>query len=300
MRKFLVVLLIVCLSLTIHRLARSLSPLLASNSTVVVALNSTPEPTQRQRTPPSPAAVVTPTIAPFFRTSATTQEQNRIAAIGSTDEEIESIAQDAVAEPVEVAASRPLSYTEVVIYGDELDENWTLAYSYGVQYLPWNTSYWFQPLSRDGSLTSGATTIAVTPEQEYGALIFAVQPNATVNYERNDLLGVSFWLNSGETLIEPDDLAVAVIGSDTESVWTVTQSNVALDGDRIFSETRLYYLEVNRSIPPNTWVNVVVWLDKLVFDPTYTYVTGFYIKNDFDMRSTYYIDQVSLLLAASP
>lgn len=50
-------------------------------------------------------------------------------------------------------------------------------------------------------------------------------------------------------------------------------------------------------IPADTWVNVVVWLNKLEFDPPYQYVTGFYLKSDVDFRSTYYLDQVALIMA---
>ena len=51
----------------------------------------------------------------------------------------------------------------------------------------------------------------------------------------------------------------------------------------------------NDAIPPDTWVQVEVWLDELLFDPEYKYVTGIYIKNGEDFRDTIWIDQVELV-----
>ena len=63
-----------------------------------------------------------------------------------------------------------------------------------------------------------------------------------------------------------------------------------------FSETRLYFLGINRDIPPETWVNVEVWLDDLQYDPIYEYVTGFYIKNDEGFGQTFYVDAVRIIM----
>ena len=68
------------------------------------------------------------------------------------------------------------------------------------------------------------------------------------------------------------------------------------DADSSFSETRLYFLDIKHTIPPDTWVEVVVWLDQLIYDPPYKYVTGVYIKNDQGFFNTFYVDHVSLLV----
>jgi hypothetical protein len=89
---------------------------------------------------------------------------------------------------------------------------------------------------------------------------------------------------------------VTIVGNDAQPFWTAPTD----EDNASFSETRLYYLGVNRSIPPHTWVNIVVWLDKLLYDPSYTFVTGIVIKNDVAIRNTYYIDQISVLMTDSP
>ena len=48
---------------------------------------------------------------------------------------------------------------------------------------------------------------------------------------------------------------------------------------------------------PDTWVELVVWLDDLPYDPDYTYVTGLYLKNDKVFQQTVYVDRVALLIA---
>jgi hypothetical protein len=298
----------------IYRLGRYVSPLLDTDLSQVTAMSSSSEPTA----PQTPLAVqvvsATPTVAALFRSENAVQA----AAVSETaDDEAEASATGADREPDQVSAidraqssstitatqtySSSLAYDtsayrEVVIYADELDENWSLAQSNGVQYRPWDTSHWFQKLDGAGVLSSGATAIAVTPEQDYGRLILNVNDEATTQYRRDEVMGISFWLNSGDTLLEPSDLAVTIVGNDAQPFWTAPTD----EDNASFSETRLYYLGVNRSIPPHTWVNIVVWLDKLLYDPSYTFVTGIVIKNDVAIRNTYYIDQISVLMTDSP
>jgi hypothetical protein len=69
-------------------------------------------------------------------------------------------------------------------------------------------------------------------------------------------------------------------------------------GEPAFSETRLYYLDINRTIPPDTWVLIEMWLDELAYEPDYEYVTGFYIKNNEGFAQTYYVDDVQLIMLA--
>ena len=55
-------------------------------------------------------------------------------------------------------------------------------------------------------------------------------------------------------------------------------------------------MHIKRAIPPNNWVEVVVWLDDRIYDPDYTNVTGMYIKNDQGFLDTFYIDDIKLLV----
>src|SRR5690606_31538237 len=99
--------------------------------------------------------------------------------------------------------------------------------------------------------------------------------------------------------VATDDLVITMQGSNQFPYWAENDDSVAglsNDDADLFSETQLAFLNVSRDIPPNTWFNIEVWLDELVYDPDYEYVTGFYIKNDADFQRPYYIDDVEILL----
>lgn len=235
-----------------------------------------------------------PTVALLFRAEATatptpTVQQGRVlipTVVPTTKAGVRTTGSD--------SASLQLPYAERVIYNDELNAGWTMEHSTNTTFNPWDTTHWFQTLRQE--TTSGASAIAVSPQADYGTLFFAVRPDSDTVYKRTEVLGVSFWLNSGSDGIATADLAVTVLGSNKVPYWEADDRSVFGDNPGAFSETRLYYLDINRTIPPNTWINIVVWLNKLQFDPPYTYVTGFYVKNDLDFRSTYYLDQVALLV----
>jgi hypothetical protein len=180
---------------------------------------------------------------------------------------------------------------EIPIYHANLDGNWSLEHSRGITYTLSSTAY-----QRDGS-----PALAVTPLQDYGVLDLTLRPEASVAYRRDQILGVSFWLSGGDNLIRISDLAVTILGSNAYPYWVADDDSVKIEGRvteemSLFSETRLYYLGLNRSIQPNIWVEVIDWLDERKFDPEYTYVTGVYIKNDSGFRQTFYLDRISLLV----
>lgn len=236
-----------------------------------------------------------PTIAPLFRTQAALS-----TATPSPEPTPTMTIALTMSSPVTVttdSSGLPLDLPEVLIYDDELNANWSVEHSVTTQSNLWDTTHWFQQFHPQLEINSGATAIAVSPQADYGTIFFTVRPESTMSYKRSEVLGVSFWLNSGSDLLAKDDLAVAVIGSNEFPYWTQEDTSVFPANTGSFSETRLYYLQVNRAIPAHTWVNVIVWLDKLVYDPTYEYVTGFYIKNDIGFRNSYYIDRVALIMA---
>lgn len=238
-----------------------------------------------------------PTVAPLFRTKGTglpvstpMLELTPVVAIQPTTEVVSRT-------NAAIATAQPIALPEVLIYDDELNANWTTEQSHNTKVNLWDNTHWFQPLDPRLPINSGATAIVVSPQADYGTLFFTVRPESTTEYKRSEVVGVSFWLNSGSDILATDELAVAVIGSNQLPYWTPDDLSAFPDDAGSFSETRLYFLEINRAIPADTWVNVVVWLNKLTYDPAYKYVTGFYIKNDLNFRNTYYVDRVALVMA---
>lgn len=201
----------------------------------------------------------------------------------------------ATATPEAAPTRQAPEYVEAALFEDELDASWSLDQSSGVTYDLYDTSHWFSEVDPQRKLDSGAVTIAATPLEEFGTLHFSVRKGARTAYPRDEVLGISMWINSGSDILDTDDLSVTVIGSNDLPYWSPDDYSVFADVDEFFSETRLYYLGLNRAIPPDTWAHVVVWLDDLEFDPHYEFVTGFYIKNDAGFSHTYYVDNVSLL-----
>lgn len=237
-----------------------------------------------------------PTIAPLFREPTRATATPTLGPDQTPTRTLRPTAQALITPTPLPNLLRP-AYPEKVIYDDELARNWSIEHSTDTQVNLWDNTLWFQRFEPTQERTSGATTIAVAPQADFGNLFFTVRPESTEVYERQKVLGVSFWLNSGSNGIATDELAVAMAGSNELPYWSATDRSVFPDDQGAFSETRLYFLKINRTIPANTWVNIVVWLDDLEFDPPYRYVTGFYLKNDSGFRDTYYVDQVALLLA---
>jgi hypothetical protein len=173
---------------------------------------------------------------------------------------------------------------EVRIFDEEFETGWSLE---GSEKMRFST--------QSDAAYSGRSALAVTPTGDFGRLLFAAGAK-TPSILRDQLAGISLWIAAGDVEIAPSELAVAIIGSNDYRYWRADDHSVMLDNQHFFSETRLYYLGINRAIPPGTWVELVVWLDQLPFDPDYSYVTGVYIKNDKGFREQFYVDRVSLLL----
>lgn len=238
-----------------------------------------------------------PTVAPLFRTRPTAIAVIVPSVILIPTATPEAVDQPAPHDTANAVIGEPNLYLEIPIYEDELDRNWTIEHSISTQTNLWDTSHWFQPMAPSQDINSGATAIAVSPQADFGTLFLAVRPDSKVEYKREDVLGLSFWLHSGSSGIETSDLSVAILGSNQSPFWMPDDRSVFPDPAHSFSETRLYFLEINRTIPANTWINVVVWLNDLQYDPAYRYVTGFYLKNDAGFRNTYYLDQIALVTA---
>ena len=249
-----------------------------------------------------PAPTVIPLLSIDTGLTANVQATNETA--------LDSIASATVQTQAELVAATPtLAVTaqadaliapetqlhEVYIFDDQLNKNWDLAQSFGMSYDLQSTAHWFEPLDSANELDSGATSIAITPEQDFGELYFTVRPDAAESYPRGQVIGVSFWLNGGGDFIDTEALAITIVGSNSNPFWSAADNPVQADGQGLYSETRLYHLELSRSIPPNTWVQVIVLFKKLLYDPEFEYLTGLYLKNDEGYRNTFYIDNIATI-----
>lgn len=191
--------------------------------------------------------------------------------------------------PTPAPTPAPPKLITSTIFADGLVAEWTLDNSRWMRY------------ERQGEVVhSGDVALAFEPEEDFGSLFFTVRENARETFPYRQVMGVGFWLNAGDEELDLEDLALTVVGSNEVSYWVPGDNSVRSDNDPIFSETRLYFLDFNLPFPANQWVYVELWLDDLVFDPVYEYVTGFYIKNDRGVFQTIYIDDVHLIMLEEP
>lgn len=176
------------------------------------------------------------------------------------------------------------------IYDETLSKDWTLEHSWAADYDDQSTI----------TAQAGSRAIAFTPTADSGSLLFSLKSNSQQPILRDLTLGVSFWIYCDDDYIKTSDIGVSMQGSEAVPYWKPDDHSVVNVYQPVFSETRLYYLDINRDIPPGTWVQIELWLDERQYDPDYKYVTGFYIKTDQDFRNTIMIDQVELVLTTPP
>ncbi len=177
-------------------------------------------------------------------------------------------------------------FLDIDIYVDDFDPDWIFLEDGGIE----------ADTINDDIVRSGRRSIALTPEYGWGIAFFAIDKNASQIYLRDEVVEISFWLNGGDDIIELDDLLVTVVGSNNYPHWVDGDNSVINTSDDrpLFPGTRLSFLGLNHPIPPQTWVEVRVRLDSLIYEPDYQYVTGFYIKNDEEFLQTVFIDDVKI------
>jgi hypothetical protein len=234
--------------------------------------------------------IATPTIAPVFRDSPTKIPGPSLIATVEAQPSPTSLASTAPAVAA-TPASAAAQLDTIVVYDDALNADWSVEQSDKMRY----------DLASKAYVHSGARAISITPAGDFGRFFLTVRRDARKTYPRDQILGIGLWLNGGANTIATSDLAVTVVGSNQYSYWVADDTSVKIDtpitaDSPLFSETRLYFLHINRAIPPNTWVEVIVWLDDLIHDPYYTNVTGLYIKNDKGFVHPFYVDDVQLLV----
>ncbi len=240
----------------------------------------------------------TPTIHPFFQAGVATPVASETASPSSaapaTDTPVSPTAAPGVITPTltVVPELQPdISQTQtmtITIYADELSSDWQLLESDTVE----------TNLSDTTRVHNGRSSIAITPSEDFSAQLFVLSEEAERAYPQDRLVAIYFWLNSGDDFLALEDLAFTILGSNDYPYYVAEDESVFIDGEFPFSETPLYYLGLNQAIPPDTWVEVEVLLDNLVFDPVYEYVTGFYIKNDAGYFNTFYVDDISFMMLA--
>jgi hypothetical protein len=234
----------------------------------------------------------TSTILPFFLEPATStpfQTEITTATTIPTRRPKPTVVEDVTPTALVLGDQ----YTLLDIYDEQLSSNWTLKDSSNVRI---DSKY-------KGYAYSGLTSLIAKPQGAFSKLQFSVALNAKNSYRRDKIAGISFWVSGKDQIIIPNDLVVTVLGSNDIPYWVTNDSSVTAPSQApsdapLFSETRLQFLGINRPIEPNTWIQVVLWLDDLIYEPDYTYVTGIYIKNDEQFQKTFYIDKVSLILYA--
>jgi hypothetical protein len=183
----------------------------------------------------------------------------------------------------------------VAVYDDSLNPNWEMQKDTGVDF----------DLKSASPVYRGQSAISFIPnvknKTQYGSLFFTVSDKSKEAYLQDQIVTLSFWLYSGDKPIPFDAMAVALVGSNSQPFWKADDHSVLVEGkDAVFSETRLYYLGFSRDIPANTWVQVEVDLDNLIYDPIYKYVTGFYLKMEAGFSQTLAVDDVNLIMLGEP
>ena len=172
------------------------------------------------------------------------------------------------------------------LYADSFNPNWSVERDNRV-----DVTIRSSEVPREGKYS-----ISITPKERLRPVYIVVSQDSTEVYLRDQVLGFRFWINSGNDYLEPDDLAVTVLGSNEFPYYVEGDHSVTSDYDPVFSETQLYFLGFSRSVPPYTWAEVIVWLDDLIYDPIYEYVVGFYLKNGENFMQSYYLDDIQVIL----
>jgi hypothetical protein len=179
----------------------------------------------------------------------------------------------------------------VPIYNDTLSAGWSIQHSFQTTI----------DLRSQEYIDQGRFAIKAQPQLTTGTLYFTLDKSATKILLRNKVQALRFYISGGSDQLDKDAITVAIVGSNTYPYWIENDKSVKIDGrvtdsEPVFSQTRLSFLGINKSIPPKTYIKVTVWLNDLIYDPLYTYVTGFYFKTDKASAPTFYIDEVSLLM----
>jgi hypothetical protein len=180
-----------------------------------------------------------------------------------------------------------IAATRSPVYDDRMDSNWAIKYSTDMRYN-----------ERDADAQhEGKYSISFAPLADFASLLLSVRQTSTQTFPHSEVLGVRFWLYSGDHEVEPSDLTVSIIGSNRFPFWIEGDSSVESASDPVFPETPLSEFGITETIPPETWTEIIVWLEDIADEPEYENVSAITIKNAAGFRYKVYIDEVDLLLA---
>ena len=160
--------------LTGYRLIRQMSPMMdqlpaALAQPVVEAPNSEADPSGARGAPP--------TVAARFLA-----QPNKVVSPTAKAQEVPIILQPTPQTNSRATTAAPQApaavYPEIVIYDDQLHPSWSIEQSANSAINLAATDLNFQSLDRQQAHSSGATSIAITPQADYGTLFFTVRPES--------------------------------------------------------------------------------------------------------------------------
>jgi hypothetical protein len=212
-----------------------------------------------------------PTVASFFSQPKHTPTQPRI-----------QVTSRITPEPSEIFRKWTKS---IALYDDRIRPGWKIL----------SSDMEVKTLGAEQART-GTAAISITPQKDLSQFYLVVEHSSEEVYLRNDVYSLTFFLSGGDDYIQLDELVLTILGSNQYPYYRFRDNSVDFGAQPYFSETRLYYLGLNRSIGPGEWAEVTIKLDDLIYDPNYQYFTGFYLKNDESFWRTFYIDDVSITM----
>ncbi|WP_322490181.1 hypothetical protein [Chloroflexus sp.] len=230
----------------------------------------------------------TPTIAPFFQERPTATPFIPLLTFTPWPTHLAATAT--------AVTSNDTSNLQIVpVYRDDLSPGWSVEHSALLSSLS---------LTQTNVIALGRAAIAVTPSESTGILFFTLTRESGIELRRDQVAALRLRLSGGDTPLANDAMTISVVGSNRVPYWMPDDNSVTLEGrvtdsaEPLFPETRLYFLGLNRAIAPGEWAEVYVWLDDLIYEPEYAYVTGFYLKTSSDLVPQYYVDQIEFLVRA--
>jgi len=239
-----------------------------------------------------PTTAPTPTIAPFF------QDRPTATPFIPPPTRTPLPTRSPVTPTAVSGTTNDISNLQVVpVYRDALSAGWSITNSALLASLT---------LTQTNVVALGRYAIAVTPSESTGVLFFTITPDSGLVLRRDQVAALRLRLSGGDTPIANDAMTISVVGSNRVPYWLPNDDSVTLEGrvtnstEPLFPETRLYFLGLNRAIAAGEWAEIYVWLDDLIYEPEYTYVTGFYLKTSSDLVPKYYVDQIEWLVRDQP
>lgn len=231
-----------------------------------------------------------PTVSSLFELQPT------IKPVATLDPNSENTISLPTTNPTIIAQATITALSEnklmaIPIYNDTLSDGWSLK----------NSSQIVIDVSNRDFVNQGRFSLKAQPQITPNVLYFTLDETTKRYFSRSKVQALQFYLSGGDNSLDKDSMTVTIVGSNAHPYWVKNDTSVKIDGrvtdnHPLFSETRLYFLGINKSIPPKTYIKITLWLNDLIYDPVYTYVTGFYFKTDKSVVPEFYIDDVKMLM----